>query len=126
MVWVIAWIIRGSVILGSSPSCPTVFLAILKRWSSSEANDDTEERRVIGVETPLRPVLNRGRGVVPPFDTGLGIPFPAEFRVGVRGLFLYADAGMAGGPIDPGEMAGAAGMAGANGAFCAAAAITSL
>lgn len=66
----------------------------MKRWSSSDANDDTDERRD---ETPLRET--------PTFATVLPLDGLETGPTGVLGRLealprLYAEAGMIGGPIE--------------------------
>lgn len=120
MVCVIACIIRGSVAPGGNALGPKDGPpAILKRWSTSDVNDDNDDRRLIGELAPLlaspRCECLRARDVVPP-ALGLTIELPVLID-GVCGRFLYADAGMVGGPIAP---------IGTGGRLLAAAAITSL
>jgi hypothetical protein len=62
-----AWIIRGSVVPAGIPGVANDGPpATLKRWSISELNEDSEDRRLTGEDAPLRPSLRRcARGVVP-------------------------------------------------------------
>jgi hypothetical protein len=83
--------------------------------------DESDDRRLIGEEAPLRASLRcdwrRARGVVPPV-LGVNVEL-LVLMLGVVGLFLYADAGITGGPIVPGVGEG-------GGKLLAAAAMTSL
>ena len=78
---------------------------MLKRMSSSDANEDTDDCRVCAEDMLLRgtAALNGALEINTAFE-GLA---PVEFRTGVLGRRasfprLYADAGMVGGPIVPG------------------------
>ena len=77
---------------------------ILNRWSISDVNEEREDRRLRGEDAPLlaspRCDWRRGRGVVPPV---FGVNKALLVRIdGVCGRFLYAEAGIVGGPIAPG------------------------
>lgn len=80
-------------------------------------NEDNDDRRLSGEEAPLRADCRRARGVVPP---ALGVNVALFVLIdGVVGRFLYADAGITGGPIAPTVGEG-------GGRLLAAAAMTSL
>src|SRR5438034_11616416 len=94
---------------------------ILKRWLSSDANDETDERRVgTGEETSLLlpAVGNLGRGVVPLLDPGLYCAAAVGVRGRRWGFLLRAEAGASGGPMSP--------VAPSEEALCVAAAIACL
>lgn len=100
MVCVMAWIMRGSVIFGSENSPSTFRDAMLNLWSSSDAKEVTEERRVVAGEAiALRlPVLLIDCRTVRSFNGLPGVVF-----TGVLGLNCVlprrAEAGITGGPM---------------------------
>ena len=92
----------------------------LNRWSTSDAKLETEVRRE-SEECTSRPGGAIARGVRPPRMVGLWLlMLGVRDRLGPAGCgVLYAEAGIVGGPIEPGG-AGAAGVAPV---FCASNAI---
>lgn len=82
-----AWIMRGSVAPGGNPlAAKDGPPGILKRWSISEVNEDSDDLRLRGEDAPLRCDCRRTRGVVPPV-LGVRVLLPV-LMVGVCGRFL--------------------------------------